>query len=138
MNYMAKNMISDGANASENQRSEALDYWKQPGDSKLPSLTSGANSHDSDRFLQNGSYLRFRSLTIDYTLPVEWTRKVLLEKVRFYVQGHNILTVTKYEGDPEVSIGSAESQGDQFVSGSMALYSYPAVRSIMIGLDIKF
>lgn len=138
MNYMAKFMISDGENVGENQRSEALDYWKKPGDSKLPALNSGAGSHNSDRFLQNGSYLRFRSVTLGYTLPGEWTRKILLEKVRFYVQAQNILTVTGYEGDPEISIGSGESQGDQFVSGVIALYSYPAVRSIMVGLDIKF
>lgn len=138
MNYMARNMLSDGENAGENQRADALDYWKQPGDNKLPALNSGAHGNDSDRFLQSGSYLRFRSMTLGYTLPQKWTRKILLEKVRFYVQGQNIFTVTKYEGDPEVSMGSGESQTTQFISGVMALYSYPAVRSIMLGLDIKF
>ena len=141
LNYMAKNMISDGDNAAENQRKEAANYWKKPGDNQLPALNSGAGDHNSDRFLQDGSYLRFRSITLGYTLPVEWTRKILLEKVRFYVQGQNIFTATKFEGDPEVSVGSGESQlgsNQTFVSGAYALYSYPAVRSIMIGLDIKF
>ena len=141
LNYMAKIMISDGDNAQENQRKEAANYWKKPGDNQLPALNSGAGDHDSDRFLQDGSYLRFRSITLGYTLPVEWTRKILLEKVRFYVQGQNIFTATKFEGDPEVSVGSGESQlgsNQTFVSGAYALYSYPAVRSIMIGLDIKF
>ena len=141
MNYMAQNMISDGANASENQRKEALDYWKKPGDNKLPRLNSGAGDHESDRFVQNGSYLRFRSVTLGYTLPKEWTRRIFLDQVRLYVQGQNVLTATKFEGDPEVSVGSGETQlgGDQvFVPGAFALYSYPTVRSIMIGLDIKF
>ena len=136
-NQVAADLLSDGANVNSNQRKDALDYWKRVGDNKLPRLNANSNK-TSDRFLQDGSYLRFRTLSLGYTLPKDAVKGV---GARIFVQAQNLYTWTKFEGDPEVSIGSGESQleaGQEFVSGEVYLYSYPTLRSFSLGLDLTF
>ena len=136
-NQVAQDLLSDGANVTFNQRKDALDYWKRAGDSKLPRLNADFNQ-DSDRFLQDGSYLRFRTLSLGYTLPKDAVKGV---GARIFVQAQNLYTWTKFEGDPEVSIGNGESQlgsNQEFVSGEVYRYSYPTLRSFSLGLDLTF
>ncbi|MFO7842563.1 MAG: TonB-dependent receptor [Bacteroidales bacterium] len=140
-NYMAYNMLSDGDAYYFNQRVDAMDYWKEPGDTDVLPRPFNNSNQVTDRFLQDGSYLRFRNLTLGYTLPKNWISKINIDRVRIYAQAQNLLTITNFEGDPEVSIGSGENQlGDEqsFVPGLYALYSYPALRSFTFGLDISF
>ncbi len=139
-NYMAWNMLTDGMNETRNQRKDALDYWKQAGDNKLPRLRQNSNQ-TTDRFLQDASYLRFRSLTLGYTLPSAWVSKAKVDNLRLYVQAQNLYTWTNFEGDPEVSIGSGESQlgaNQTFIPGLYSLYSYPTVQTILFGIDLRF
>ena len=136
-NQVAQDLLSDGANVNMNQRKDALDYWKNPGDNKLPRLDASFNQ-SSDRFLQDGSYLRFRTLSLGYTFPKDAVNGLGL---RIFVQGQNLYTWTKFEGDPEVSIGSAESQlkeNQEFISGEVYLYSYPTLRTFSMGVDLTF
>ena len=61
--------------------------------------------------------------------------------MRIFVQGQNLYTWTKFEGDPEVSIGAAESQlkeNQEFISGEVYLYSYPTLRTFSMGVDLTF
>ncbi|TAJ15350.1 TonB-dependent receptor [Marinilabiliaceae bacterium JC017] len=140
-NQMAFDMLSDGEGITSNQRADALNYWKKPGDKNvLPKPMTNANQ-SSDRFLQDASYIRFRNLTVGYTLPVKLVQKIKLNKVRIYAQAQNLHTWTNFEGDPEVSVGSGESQlgaTQNFIPGAFTLYSYPATRSFMFGIDINF
>ena len=139
-NYMALTMLSDGDNSQYNQRKDALDFWQEPGDNKLPKLNGNSN-HTTDRFLQDASYLRLRNVTIGYVLPKKWISKVKLDRVRIFASGQNLMTWTKFEGDPEVSIGSGDNQlgaTDDFIPGLYALYSYPALRTYTFGIDINF
>ena len=136
-NQVAQDLLSDGANVNMNQRKDALDYWKNPGDNKLPRLDASFNQ-SSDRFLQDGSYLRFRTLSLGYTFPKDAVNGLGL---RIFVQGQNLYTWTKFEGDPEVSIGAAESQlkeNQEFISGEVYLYSYPTLRTFSMGVDLTF
>ena len=136
-NRVAYDLLSDGAQFRNNQRKDAFDYWKQVGDTKLPRLNAAFNKQ-TDRFLQDASYVRFRTLTLGYTLPKSFVNNL---DVRIFVQGQNLYTWTKFEGDPEVSIGAGESQlgaTQEFVSGEMSLYSYPTLRSFSIGVDVTF
>lgn len=56
---------------------------------------------------RGGSFLRLNSATLGYTLPSVWTKKVGLSKVRFYVSGNNLFTLTGYDGyDPRVNIAT--------------------------------
>ncbi|MDO4729296.1 MAG: SusC/RagA family TonB-linked outer membrane protein, partial [Bacteroidota bacterium] len=136
-NYVAQNLISDGQNAGSGQRKDALNYWKKKGDNQLPKLKGGSNQ-TTDRFLQDGSYLRLRSLSLGYTMPKHWIKGAT---IKMFVQAENLYTFTKYEGDPEISIGSGENQlgsTQDFVPGLYGLYSYPAVRTITMGINVNF
>lgn len=146
-NYMALNMLNSNNGANNNLRTDAIDFWTPENpNANLPKPGAAPNGltglQTSDRFLQDGSYIRFRNLTIGYTFD----RKFLgennpLKKLRLSITGQNLATWTKFEGDPEVSIGSAESQtgaGQTFISGAFALYSYPQVKTFLFGIDVEF
>lgn len=140
-NYMALDMLSDGNRSYANQRVDALNYWKNPGDTNVLPKPNNNSNQATDRFLQDGSYMRFRNLTFGYTFPKDLISKAGLSKFRVYVQGQNLYTWTDYEGDPEVSVGAGESQlgtTQQFVPGSFSLYSYPATKTWMFGIDLTF
>ncbi len=130
-------------NIDSNLRTEALNFWKQPGDTDvLPSpLFQATADQTSTRFLEKGDFLRLRSLTLAYNLPSTFTEKLFISSLRIYGTGQNILTVTGFEGDPEVGIGSAETSepGDAgFVAGAFNLFSYPQTRSYTFGVEIGF
>ncbi|MFK8298460.1 SusC/RagA family TonB-linked outer membrane protein [Capnocytophaga cynodegmi] len=136
-NAVAEHLLSDGKGINDNQRKDALDYWKKPGDNKLPALNA-KNSQTSDRFLQDASYLRLRNVTLGYNIPKEWLKNA---NVRVFVQAQNLYTWTKFEGDPEISIGSGEAQlgaNQNFVPGLISMYSYPTLQTYTMGIDITF
>jgi len=138
-NLPESNMLSDGDNIADNQRLDAFNYWRNPGDTNvLPRPFSNSNQ-TSDRFLQKGDYIRLRSLQLGYTLPSRFTETMALKSARIYVSGTNLWTYAPYyKGDPEVGIGSGETQGASVVPGEFALYSYPTTSSISLGVDIQF
>jgi len=77
-------------------------------DSKYPRAVGGVrgtyNTQRSSRFLEDGSYLRLKNITLGYNLPKSVLTKLHLSNVRVYATGYNVLTFTKYTGfDPEVS-----------------------------------
>ena len=86
-------------------------------------------SSPSTFFLSNGSYLRFKTIQIGYTIPKNFVNKIGLQNLRFYVSANNLLTFTKYSGyDPE--IGGSSYGIDRGV--------YPQARSFMAGLTVTF
>ncbi|MHC1705817.1 MAG: SusC/RagA family TonB-linked outer membrane protein [Tenuifilaceae bacterium] len=141
MNYMRSNRQADGMDLYSNMDTDALNYWKQAGDENvLPRLNSNS-SQTSTRFLDKASYVRFRSLTLGYTLPKSWIAKAKINRIRLFIQAQNLYTWTKFKGDPEVAIGSGENQIGatlDFVPGLYNLYSYPALKQFTFGVDIKF
>ncbi len=109
-----------------------------PADSKnnnVPRFTLGEAFTDnvayltSDRFLENGSYLRLDNATIGYTLK---TGSAAISRLRFYVAGTNLFTVTSYRGiDPEINIGG-------ITPGIDNRNFYPKTRSLIIGANLIF
>ena len=82
--------------------------------------------------VEDGSFLRLNSATIGYTLPRMWTNKVSLSKVRFYVSGNNLLTITGYSGyDPEVNIATG-------LTPNIDHDSYPRSRTFTFGAQLTF
>ena len=138
MNQMAFDMLSDGENIGDNQRVDAFNYWKNPGDvNVLPRPNSNSNQW-STRWLQDGSYIRLKSLTVGYNIPSKLLDRTPLSYLKIFFQGQNLWTYTPYyEGDPEVGLGSGESQTNP-IPGELSLYSYPITKSYSIGIDIKF
>ena len=119
------------------QLEEQLQRWQQPGDiTEVPRMTAKGNNASiiSDRFLEDGSYARLKTLAIGYKLPKVFLAKYHISNVRLYVAATNLITITKYKGvDPEVN-----TMGDnQNVMGyDQAIASQP--RTFQAGFNLSF
>jgi TonB-linked SusC/RagA family outer membrane protein len=135
----------DGSDIGFNQTVDAFNYWQQPGDTDVaPSPKYAVQDRDiyysSDRWLEKGDYIRLRNVTLSYTFPKKYLEKTPLTSLRIYAQGQNLLTFTKFWGDPEVGISSGESISfaDTVAPGETTLYSYPNTKSYQMGIDVSF
>ena len=139
-NFMASNMLSDGTAVDSNQRLDAFNYWRNPGDNNvLPSPLFGNEAQQfSDRFLQKGDLVRLRNLNIGYNFDRELLNNTFIKSARIFVQGQNLWSyIPHFKGDPEVGIGSGETANpDGF--GTFNLYSYPQTQSLSLGVNVKF
>lgn len=97
-----------------------------------------------DFFIENGSYLRMRNLTIGYTLPSSLTSRIKIDRLRFYVGGRNLMTFTKYTG-PNPEVIKSSYQGNNAVLESTNILSmgiddaiYPVTKMYLAGLNITF
>ena len=139
-NFQESNMLSDGVNVNDNQRVDAFNYWRNPGDTNvLPNPLFGNEAQNtSDRWLQKGDFVRLRNLTLGYNFKRGVLEQLHLNSLRLFVQGQNLWTwAPHFNGDPEVGIGSGETaNGVGF--GNFNLYSYPQVQSLSMGIDLKF
>lgn len=94
------------------------------------------NDRISDRYVEDGSYIRLKNITLGYTLEKKWLRKMHLENVRIYVNLQNIATWTKYKGyDPEVGASTQDSSG--LVYG-LDYGRYPSPATYSFGLNVTF
>ncbi|MDG1296120.1 MAG: TonB-dependent receptor [Saprospiraceae bacterium] len=98
------------------------------------------NFRFSDYFVEDGSYLRLKTVQLGYTLPKSFTRKFLVEKFRVYISAQNLLTFTKYTGlDPE--IGKANPYDNSISSNlnyGVDRGLYPQAKIFMGGINIQF
>jgi TonB-linked SusC/RagA family outer membrane protein len=124
----------------DNQTTAVLRRWQQPGDiTDVPRATSdavkaGENRRVSSRFIEDGSYLRLKNLTLGYNLDNNLIQRVRLNSVRFYISCQNLLTFTNYTGlDPEVNYSGNSTQviGTDF-------FTFPQARTLTIGVNLKF
>ncbi|QCX38282.1 TonB-dependent receptor [Aureibaculum algae] len=119
---------------SANYQTNALNRWTGEGTSNsYPRLTTNDTnlnfSNPSDFYLEDGDYLRFKTIQLGYTLPNSIIDKVGLSKVRLYITGENLFTFTKYSGfDPEIG-------GN--VLGIDRGY-YPQAKTGMLGINVQF
>lgn len=121
-----------------NKDRDMMNFWTPENpNTNVPRLT-GRDTNDniriSDRYVENGSYVRLRNVQLGYTLPKHLTTKIMLQKVRVYVSAQNLLTITNYSGlDPEIG---------ETITGSLNrgvdIGTYPASRTIMGGLNVTF
>lgn len=94
------------------------------------------NDRISDRYIEDGSYIRLKNITLGYTLEKKWLKALHLENVRFYVNLQNIYTWTKYKGyDPEVGASTQDSSG--LVYG-LDYGRYPSPATYSFGLNVTF
>ncbi|MCY7329871.1 MAG: hypothetical protein LH618_15060, partial [Saprospiraceae bacterium] len=93
-----------------------------------------SNKRVSSRFIEDGSYLRLKNLTLGYSLNKEWLARRKISTLRFYLSGQNLLTFTNYTGlDPEVNYRG----NDNAVIGT-DFFTYPQARSYTFGLNLLF
>ncbi len=123
----------------QNQKSSALLYesWTpQNLDATVPKASNKSNfsnnTQSTSYYVENGSFLRLRTIQLGYTLPTSASSAIGLGRVRAYVQAANLFTVTGYSGiDPDVNNGGDLAFGVDFGN-------YPLTRTILFGLNIGF
>ncbi len=106
--------------------------WTKPGDiATHPKALPGGNklsNSSSSRYLEDGSYIRLRNITLGYNLSKNFLEKVKLATARVFVSGDNLWTGTNFSGpDPEVVLSNGQSS-----------FRYPTSKKILFGLNISF
>jgi TonB-linked SusC/RagA family outer membrane protein len=137
INFGNTTLLNSGEDINNNQSKESLKRWKKEGDiASIPKYEFGNtfNNRFSSRFVEDASYLRLKNVTIGYTFDKQIISKLRLRNLRIYASGTNVWTLTNYTGaDPEVNSldGSTTAQG-------LDLYTFPQVRTILVGLNLGF
>lgn len=136
--YNANRVTLEGMYTVRNQTRKVLDRWTGEGTSNaMPRAIysdPNKNTRTSTRFIENGSYLRLKNVTLGYTLPKSFINKAQISSLRFYISGQNLFVLTKYSGfDPDVA---AKADGDK--SFGVDKSTYPITRTISFGVDLKF
>ncbi len=122
----------ESGTGEDNQTTTMLRRWMKPGDiTDVPRAGDGAIS---SRFIENGSYLRIKNVSIGYNFPKIMLKKAGIKTARLYVSGQNLYTFTTYSGmDPEVNYYG----NDNIILGT-DFFTYPQSRTIMVGLNVGF
>ncbi|MBC7566751.1 MAG: TonB-dependent receptor [Pedobacter sp.] len=104
-----------------------------------------ANNVASSIYVEDGSYLRLRNVTLGYTLPSNVTKKLTMSRVRMYLAAQNLFTITKYSGlDPEIGQPTGTDPNNNNASSNNATASgvdvgtYPSSRFFTLGLNVTF
>jgi TonB-linked SusC/RagA family outer membrane protein len=104
--------------ATDNQSTAVLRRWRHEGDiTEIPRALYGRGYNDlgSDRFLEDASFLRLKTLTVKYDLPKKISQKMHIKRLQIYATGYDLFTFTKYQGqDPEIGLS--------FVNGLYPMY----------------
>jgi len=114
---------------------EVADRWSPTNASNLVPKYDGCITNDVySRFVEDGSFLRLKNVTLGYTLPAKWTRKFYVSKLRVYASGQNLFCLDNYSGyDPEVSTAASNPMTPGLDWGA-----YPKSRIFTIGAEIQF
>jgi TonB-dependent starch-binding outer membrane protein SusC len=134
--YNVSRMETEGMYDAKNQSIAVLDRWERPGMiTYMPRATQQkTNLLSSTRFIEDGSYLRLKSLTLSYDLAGKTLKKIGITKLQPYFTAQNLLTLTKYKGfDPEVN----QYGGDARVQG-VDYGTYPQSKSYVVGINVEF
>ena len=119
-----------------NRFASVLDRWTGAGTSfeepRVTFIDSNNNNRASDRYIEDGSYLRIKNIQLGYSLSDSVTKKLGFSQIRAYMQIKNALTLTEYSGyDPEISVGGVLNTGIDYGT-------YPQPRIWSLGMNFKF
>jgi TonB-dependent starch-binding outer membrane protein SusC len=122
----------------DNHPVRAMDRWTPENpDTDQPRAVWGDpnfNTRDSDRFIEDGSYVRLKNVVLGYTLPSSFADRLGYGSARIYIQGQNVLTGTDYSGfDPEVNFS-----GQSSIARGTDFYTLPQARVFSVGFNLGF
>lgn len=117
-----------------NMQAEVLDRWTPYHASNAVPTATGMEMHDIySRFIEDGSYLRLKNLTLGYSFPDKWISKAKISKLRLYLTGSNLFCLTRYSGyDPEVNGKSSP------LMPGLDYCAYPKSTVYTVGLELTF
>lgn len=135
--YNADRMQGLDPTYSYNMYSEALNRWHGSGTSntipKMSTLRTNMNFRTSDLFIENGDFLKLKTLTLGYSFPQKWMKVVKLSSIRVYMTAENLLTITSYSGyTPELGYTDGNKQR------GVDYAQYPMNRKFTFGLKLNF
>lgn len=134
--YNATRLYATQTNTQRrNQLAEVADRWSPTNASnKVPRYNGYVVNDVYSRFVEDGSFLRLKNITLGYTLPHKWTRSFHVSKLRVYATGQNLFCLNNYSGyDPEVSTASKSPMTPGLDWGA-----YPKSRVFTFGIDLQF
>ena len=136
--YNATRIDLEGMFDSKNQSTAVLNRWTPENrNTDIPRAIGGGNMdnvRNSTRFVEDGTYVRLKSLTLSYKIIDKPSKKTGISKLSVYLTGNNLLTFTGYSGfDPEVN-----AYGNSAVEVGIDYGTYPQARSLMLGLNVEF
>lgn len=131
--YNVSRMDNEGMFDGRNQSTTVLRRWRIPGQiTDVPK--AGFDQRNSTYYIEDGSYLRVKSVTLSYDVPALALRKMHLTRLMPYISFTNLLTWTGYKGrDPEVN-----QYGDSGTVQGLDWGTYPLSRSFVMGLKVEF
>ncbi len=129
--FNANRIYQEGMAVAQNQTTAVLGRWTGEGSSNtIPRSVfndPNKNTRVSNRFIEDGSYLKIKNVTLGYTLPKSVSQRVKMSAARIYVSCQNLATFTKYTGfDPEVP------------SNGIDFNVYPVTRTVSAGINVTF
>lgn len=133
--YNAQRMYANQSDLEMmNMMGEVANRWTVDNASnKVPSAKGYVRNDVYSRFIEDGSYLRLKNVTLGYTFPHKWMRKLYVTKLRLYVTADNLYCMTKYSGfDPEVSMRSSN------LMPSFDYGAYPRSKVFTFGVELNF
>lgn len=137
--FHGSRLFLESLQGGDNQTTDVLRRWQQPGDiTDIPRATlepvAADNKRASSRFIEDGSYLRVKNVTLGYTFNKELMQRIHVSSLRLYVSAQNLFTFTKYSGlDPEVNYG-----GNDTAQIGTDFFTFPQARTFTAGLNLKF
>jgi TonB-linked SusC/RagA family outer membrane protein len=118
---------------------DVLNYWTPTNTNTTMPRLNGNDKNDnlriSDRYVEDGSYLRLKTLQLGYRLPQEIAKKIYMSGLRVFVSGENLMTITKYSG-PDPEIGQISTSNT--LSRGVDIGTYPQAKTVTAGINITF
>lgn len=138
--FNGSRLFLESLQGGDNQLKVVNDRWRQPGDiTAIPDATSdpvraASNKRVSSRFIEDGSYLRLKNLTLGYSFSKKRLATKKISGLRLYFSGQNLLTFTNYSGlDPEVNY-----RGNENAIIGTDFFTYPQARAYTFGINLSF
>ncbi len=131
--YNVSRMETEGMYDGRNQSTRVLRRWQIPGQvTDVPRVNW--NIKNSSYFVEDGSYLRVKDISLSYNVPLQYISHIGLTKLQPYVSATNLITLTKYKGrDPEVN-----QYGNSGAVQGLDWGTYPSSRSFVVGVKVEF
>nr|WP_321229698.1 TonB-dependent receptor [uncultured Psychroserpens sp.] len=138
--FNGSRLFLESLQGGDNQLASITRRWQQPGDiTDIPRATtdpiaSAQNKRVSSRFIEDGSYMRVKNVTLGYTVDKKVLEKTMFSSLRVYVSAQNLFTFTNYSGlDPEVNY-----RGDDNSVIGTDFFTYPQAQTVTLGVNLKF